>query len=127
MDFSEGASIDIIYPAYNPGEFFRAINLKESGPERCLICWFLRIKATACAAKENGFTHFSTTLLVSPYQDQQALQKIGRDISQEEGIAFYDEDFRAGFKKAHDLARTQGLYCQKYCGCIYSEIERGLK
>ena len=74
--------------------------------------------------KKNEFDYFSTTLLVSPYQDQESLKKIGSDISKEEGIDFYYEDFRPGFKEAHDLAKKQGIYCQRYCGCIYSEIER---
>jgi hypothetical protein len=121
--FSKTSDIEIIYPQYNPAEFFQAVNLKETNG-RCAICWSLRLKATAKAAKEKGFSHFSTTLLVSPYQDQELLKKIGSDISREERIGFCYEDFRTGFKEAHDLAKKQGIYCQKYCGCIYSEIER---
>ena len=71
-----------------------------------------------------GCSVFSTTLLVSPYQDQEALKKIGSDIAQETGVSFFYEDFRQGFKKAHEQARAEGIYCQKYCGCIYSEVER---
>ncbi len=116
-------NIEVIFPEYNPTEFFQTVHLKEKNG-RCSMCWSLRLKATAKAAKEKGFSHFSTTLLVSPYQDQELLKKIGNDISREEGIEFYYEDFRTGFKKAHDIARAQNIYCQKYCGCIYSEIER---
>jgi len=123
-DFSKSASVDVIYTEYEPLEFFHAVNLKEAKPQRCSICWSLRLQKTAGFAKEKGFDSFSTTLLVSPYQDQESLKKIGNDISKEAGINFYYEDFRTGFKKAHDLAKTQGIYCQKYCGCIYSEIER---
>ena len=115
--------IEVIYPEYNPAEFFQAVNLKERNG-RCSVCWSLRLKTTARVAKEKGFSHFSTTLLVSPYQDQELLKQIGSDISAQEGIEFYYEDFRPGFKKAHDIARAQNIYCQKYCGCIYSEIER---
>lgn len=124
VDFSKTVNIEIIYPEYNPAEFFRAVNLKESNPGRCSICWSLRLGKTAQAAKEKGFQSFSTTLLVSPYQDQELLKKIGSDIAKVEGLDFYYEDFRPGFKKAHDLAKIQGIYCQKYCGCLYSELER---
>lgn len=123
-DFSRTVDIEIIYPGYDPSDYFRAVNLKETNPERCSICWLLRLKETARLAKEKGYDFFSTTLLVSPYQDQAMLKKIGNDISKEEAINFYYEDFRPGFRKAHDKARAQGVYCQKYCGCIYSEIER---
>lgn len=124
MSLSNSVNIDMIYPQYFPSEFFWEINLKEDRPQRCSICWHLRLKKTAQIAKEEGFNSFSTTLLVSPYQDQELLKKIGDDISKTEGINFYYEDFRPGFKKAHDEARAKGIYCQKYCGCIYSELEQ---
>ena len=124
VKFSSKENIEIIYPEYIPSEFLYAVNLNKDKPERCSICWSLRLKKTAKAAREEEFTHFSTTLLVSPYQDQEILRKIGNDIAQEEQIDFYYEDFRPGFKEAHDLAKKLGIYCQKYCGCIYSEIER---
>jgi len=120
----KSANCEVIYPEYDPAEFFRAINLKETNPGRCAICWSLRLKKTAQAAKEKGYNYFSTTLLVSPYQDQELLKKIGEDIAKEEGLNFYYEDFRQGFKKAHDEAKAKGIYCQKYCGCIYGELEQ---
>lgn len=123
-NFSKGADVEMIYPDYIPADYFRAVNLKEETPARCSICWSLRLMRTAWEAKKRGFAYFSTTLLVSPYQDQASLKKIGDDIAQAEGVSFYYEDFRPGFKEAHDQARAQGIYCQKYCGCIFSEIER---
>ncbi|MBU4345980.1 MAG: epoxyqueuosine reductase QueH [Candidatus Omnitrophica bacterium] len=124
IDFSRTVDLEIIYPEYNPAEFFQAVNLKETNLGRCLLCWSLRLIKTARAAKDKGFNSFSTTLLVSPYQDQELLKKIGNDISRVEGTGFYYEDFRPGFRKAHNLAKAQGIYCQDYCGCIYSEVER---
>ena len=119
--------LEIIYPEYSPREFFNAVNLKEELPGRCAICWKSRLKKTAQTAKENGFEYFTTTLLVSPYQDQELLKKIGNDVSAEEGVKFYYADFRPGFRKAHDEAKAKGVYCQRYCGCIYSEMERSKK
>ncbi len=123
-DYAAEAGAQVLYPEYRPEEFFRAVNDKEQHPGRCLICWGLRLRRAAKAAKENGCSAFSTTLLVSPYQDHGALLKIGDDIAEEEGVSFYYEDFRPGFRKAHNEAKAAGIYCQKYCGCIYSEIER---
>lgn len=121
--FIKTVNTEVIYPEYNPADFFQAVNLRENN-DRCSICWSLRLRATAKEAKEKRFSHFSTTLLVSPYQDQEKLKKIGNDIAAQEGVEFYYEDFRPGFRKAHDTARSQNIYCQKYCGCLYSEIER---
>ncbi len=123
-NFSKLLEIEIDYPEYTPSEFFWEVNLQVDSAERCSICWRLRIKKTAKEAKEKRFDYFSTTLLVSPYQDQEMLKKIGYDIAHEEGIGFYYEDFRGGFAKAHNEAHVKGIYCQKYCGCIYSELER---
>ena len=78
------------------------------------------MKETARQAKARNYQAFSSTLLASPYQDQELLSKLGNEISRQEGIDFYYEDFRSGFRKAHDLAKARGIYCQKYCGCIYS-------
>jgi len=126
-NYARDKKVEMICPDYQPSQYFQEINRKEKAPERCSLCWTFRLKATARMAKDKGFDSFSTTLLVSPYQDQELLKKIGNAISEVEGIKFYYEDFRSGFKKAHDLAKTHGIYCQKYCGCIYSEIERHSK
>lgn len=123
-DYCKKSRIEMYFPDYVPEEFFRAVNMMEEKLERCSICWFQRLKYTAQVARENGFSHFSTTLLVSPYQDQELLGRIGSDIASEEDVEFYFEDFRPGFRKAHEEAKAQGLYCQKYCGCLYSEIEK---
>jgi epoxyqueuosine reductase len=123
-NYSLVSSAPLIFADYGPKDFFQAINQLEEKLHRCPVCWYLRLKKTAKMAKENGFEFFSTTLLVSPYQDQDALKKIGSDIAKEEGVNFHYEDFRVGFRKAHDEAKAKGIYCQKYCGCIYSEIER---
>ncbi len=121
---SEEEEILMIYPEYQPPEFFWAIHSKESSPERCLICWRLRMEATAREARKRGSAFFSTTLLVSPYQSQDLLKSIGTDVARQEEIEFYYEDFRPGFREAHATAKEKELYCQKYCGCIYSEVER---
>ncbi|MCM8779572.1 MAG: epoxyqueuosine reductase QueH [Candidatus Omnitrophica bacterium] len=123
----ESLNEDVVYPEYLPQEFFREINGKEVNPGRCFLCWQLRLKKTAKEARQKGFQGFSTTLLVSPYQDQEALKDIGNKAAKDEGVEFYYEDFRPGFRQAHNKAKEQGIYCQKYCGCIYSEIERFVK
>lgn len=117
-------SLEVLFPYYAPQEFFHAVHAAEATPERCYRCWTLRLRRTAQVAKELGYDSFSSTLLVSPYQDHGALKGIGETVAQDEGVAFYYEDFRPGFREAHTRAHAEGLYCQQYCGCIYSEIER---
>jgi epoxyqueuosine reductase len=112
--------LEVEYPDYRQSDFFQAINTQEQAPERCAICWRLRLQRTANKAKENGLTAFSTTLLVSPYQDHEQLKQLGMQIAQETGVNFYYEDFRCGFKQAQIEAKNRGIYRQKYCGCRFS-------
>ena len=113
-------SLEVIYPEYIPSQFSHAIKDDIERPGRCSACFFLRLEKTAQFAKERGFAAFSTTLLVSPYQDQWLIKNIGERIAQEQAIAFFYEDFRPGFSQAHKEAKNKGIYCQKYCGCAYS-------
>ncbi len=89
---------------------------------RCVnYCYKVRLEQTAKYAKENGYDSFSTTLLVSPYQNHDALKKLGEKLAKKYGIEFVYRDFRVGFREGQRKARELGLYMQKYCGCIFSE------
>lgn len=122
--YAKELGLEVLYPEYRPEEFFQAVHKKEEQRVRCPLCWSLRLKETAKKAREGGFEAFTTTLLVSPYQDQESLKEIGNEAASDYGVEFYYEDFRPGFRKAHDEAKQKGIYCQKYCGCIYGEIEQ---
>ncbi|MFA6994974.1 MAG: epoxyqueuosine reductase QueH [Patescibacteria group bacterium] len=90
--------------------------------ERCRLCYRDRLTRTAALAKENKFDFFGTTLLVSPYKDATAIRAISRELSQEYGVNFLDEDFQAdnAYRRSQKLAKELGLYRQKFCGCEYS-------
>lgn len=115
---------EIIFPEYDPEEFFRKINYNEARPARCRICWQMRLEETAAFAAANKFDSFSTTLLISPYQDHLVIKAMGEELAKKFNIDFYYADFRTGFRKSQEEARGQNLYRQKYCGCRYSEMER---
>jgi len=122
--YAKTSKVEVFYPEYEPQEYFHAVDLNEEKPKRCQLCWTMRLSKAAKTAKERSFDYFTSTLLVSPYQDQELLKRIGEDVSKVEHVGFYYEDFRPGFRKAHNQARELGIYCQKYCGCLYSELER---
>ena len=87
-------------------------------------CYPVRLEQTAKYAKEHGYTHFSTTLLISPYQNHKLLIKIAEDMAKKYGVEFLYRDFRIGFAQGQEKARELGLYMQKYCGCVFSEEAR---
>jgi predicted adenine nucleotide alpha hydrolase (AANH) superfamily ATPase len=53
--------------------------------------------------------------------------EVGKEMGERYSIPFYFEDFRSGWKNSVSLSKELGLYRQKYCGCVYSEMERYLK
>lgn len=109
------------------GEYNPRIHLKmalDSFENRCDSCYLLRLKGTARRAKELGINYFSTTLLVSPYQNHAKIKEIGEKLAREEDIKFYYEDFRIGWHNSQRIADELNIYKQKYCGCIFSEYER---
>jgi predicted adenine nucleotide alpha hydrolase (AANH) superfamily ATPase len=63
-------------------------------------------------------------LLISPYQDHEAVRRIGEEAATKHGIEFLYRDFRPLFREGQAAARSMNLYMQKYCGCIFSEEER---
>jgi predicted adenine nucleotide alpha hydrolase (AANH) superfamily ATPase len=84
----------------------------------------MRLSRTAQTGVAHGFDAFSTTLLVSPYQEHDLIVRAGEEAAQAHGIAFHYADYRGNFAKTREIAIEVGLYRQKYCGCIFSEAER---
>lgn len=93
---------------------------------RCEKCYRMRFEATARHAAENRFTHFSSTLFISPYQNHDLMVKTAEEAAVKYGVGFLYRDFRPRFREGQQKAREQNLYMQKYCGCIFSEEERYL-
>jgi predicted adenine nucleotide alpha hydrolase (AANH) superfamily ATPase len=111
------------WEAYEMPAYFRAVVGHETFRERCAICYRLRLERTAQAAQQNGFDAFSTTLLISPYQQQAVIRGIGDELAGLRGLEFYFENLRRGWSERGHMAREHQLYQQRYCGCIYSEYE----
>jgi hypothetical protein len=133
---------------YEPEEYFRALGITDTAflshislnssngssgssdfnitppPDRCSSCYQLRLEKTAEKAREDGYDAFTTTLLISPFQNFEQIMKTGNQLAEKYDIIFHMEDFRPFFRNAMNLAKELGLYKQKYCGCIFSREER---
>ena len=110
-------------PGYEMPIFLQAVVGHEQYGDRCLLCYRLRLGRTADVARKHGFDAITTTLLISPYQDQAAIRRIGHDLASAQGVDFFFENFRRGFTEHRRLSKEHNLYMQRYCGCIYSEWE----
>ena len=62
-------------------------------------------------------------LLRSP-ENHALIAEVGESVGKSEGVPFYYEDFRKGWKTGLEKSKQMGMYRQQYCGCIYSEKER---
>ncbi|MBU4376797.1 MAG: epoxyqueuosine reductase QueH [Candidatus Omnitrophica bacterium] len=127
IEYSKNAHFDVVFDKYEPEVFFSKIGIRTQAPERCKLCWQMRLEKTAESAKAGGFDAFTSTLLVSPYQDQEEIIRIGSECGGKFGVEFISADFRGGFREAQEEAKARALYRQKYCGCVFSEKERSEK
>ncbi len=119
---SIGAKV-IFEENYGLREFCK--NVVNNLEKRCQdYCYPVRLEQTAQYAKENGYDSFTTTLLISPYQNHEMLIKIGEEMAKKYGVEFVYRDFRVGFREGQEKAKELGLYRQKYCGCVFSEEDR---
>lgn len=125
-EFSEKVNLQMLFDSDYPLENFlrKALNAPEG---RCKMCYDLRLRQVARYAKENNYECFTTSLLVSPYQNHEVITTTAQQIAREEGIAFIYEDFRQGWQEGVQMSRDLELYRQPYCGCIFSEKERYCK
>ena len=124
VGYARDIELPVIWePGYDMPAFLRAVVGDERYRQRCEVCYRIRLERTAQAAAQGGFELYTTTLLISPYQDVEAIRRIGDELAGCYGVGFYVENLRRGFAESHRLAREAGLYRQKYCGCLYSEWE----
>jgi len=93
-------------------------------PGRCETCYRIRLGRAAKRAREKGFSDFTTTLLISPYQNHEEIIKAGKMAGDYWGVNFIAPDLARGFQRSRELAKKLKLYRQGYCGCIFSEKER---
>lgn len=110
-------------PEYLPQRWASVAGSGER-PARCEACFRLRLSATADFALAEGMAEVTTTLLASPYQDREAILRIGREVALVRGLRFREDDYRPAFKEGLATARELGIYRQSYCGCWLSEAER---
>lgn len=119
---AEAEKIPVQYETeYGLRQFLKQV---QDVPERCNGCYELRLGQTAQFARRNGFDTFSSTLIISPQQNQEKIKSIGEKIAAEAGISFKYEPITQLYDKSREIAKKRSLYRQQYCGCIYSEYER---
>jgi predicted adenine nucleotide alpha hydrolase (AANH) superfamily ATPase len=115
--------LKLIIANWTPEDYFQAmqglddIQIRDK-TKRCPLCWQLRLSKTFDFAKENGYSHATSTLLSSKYSQKGVILDIGAQFYRKTGVVFYQPP-------AIDCnLKTAGFYKQNYCGCVYSLMER---
>lgn len=122
-------NLDVIEVEYDPQRFFETVQGLESefeGGKRCEVCFELRLRKTALAAKELGYASFSTTLTASPKKDFTLINNVGQKVASQVGITYLPNVYRKGptYNDAQRLVKMLGIYRQNYCGCVFSRRVR---
>lgn len=121
--FAKKLGAEFVELPYQPLDWLAAIAQHD---HRCLGCYEMRLDAVAKWAAENGIDAVSTVLTISPYQDYEAIRATGERVCTEHGVTYLDESFVALYPKSVMRSKAEGMYRQKYCGCVYS-LEESLR
>lgn len=123
IDYAKRVALPLVVTDdYGLRDFVRAVAHDIDG--RCSHCYQCRMDATAQYAAEHGFDSFTTSLLISPYQNHDGICAAAERAAEQFGVTFLYRDFRPLFRPGQDRARELELYMQKYCGCVFSEEDR---
>ena len=119
-------NVSLIEGDYTPEKFFEMSKGLEKEPERgkrCYKCYEMRLEETAKIAEKLGFSHFATTLTLSPHKNSNWINEIGEELSKKYNTNYLYSDFKKknGYKRSIELSKEYNLYRQDYCGCIYSK------
>ena len=121
--FEKNHDLGILYKTDYPLEkWLQNVAFRED--DRCRFCYHDRLEKTAKYAKKGKFDYFTTTLLYSKFQDHELMKEMCEALAKECGVPFLYKDLREFWKEGIERSKTEDMYRQQYCGCIYSEKER---
>jgi epoxyqueuosine reductase len=121
--FAKNASLPLVIDdGYELESFLRGA--LDYGRDRCLFCYRTRLAQAFSQGEALGVDAVTTTLLYSKYQKHADIIAIASELSEEYDVPFLYEDFRAGWAEGVSESKRLDMYRQKYCGCVFSELER---
>ena len=127
IEYALSINIPVIEGVYDPQEWGRVAGVMgtdmQTRPERCRLCYRLRLQEAARYAKDHGFDGIATTLTVSPYQYTETIHEELQRAADSVGIQAVFQDYREQYPEATRRSRDLGMYRQNYCGCVFSDKE----
>jgi len=124
--YLESLHLPFVDGDYDHNGWNAMVNGLENEPERgrrCLVCFKMRMKATAQYAAKHEFTVFATTLAASRWKDLEQIAEAGHyAASLYPNLTFWAHNWRKGglSNRRKELINQYGFYNQTWCGCEYS-------
>jgi len=118
--------VEIVDGDYDHNLWLQYITGFENEPERgirCLLCFKMRLLATARLAHEMDISGFTTTLASSRWKNLVQISSAGNWAAlQFENVEFWSKNWRRDglSERRRILLKDNGFYNQKYCGCEFS-------
>ena len=125
-EYTKSINVESIFEEnYGLREFCK--NVVNNLENRCKeYCYPVRLEQTAKYAKENGFDAISTTLLVSPYQNHEALIEVAKFMAKKYGVKLLIDSARFA-ENAYFIKTREAGYADKsiidICREIYSHAD----
>ncbi len=129
--------IKLIIPPYDIHEFFEPLlpyqdknsikyinDKKRYKRKRCQLCVSLLVSNIINSTKKLHYKYFTTSMLCSPYKDHDEIWDKSLELAMRNKLNFIYKDFRKGYWKGRNYARSHGIMIPMYCGCLES-LEEG--
>ena len=124
--YAEVKGVEVIDGDYNHEKWLQDVSGYEHEPERgarCLLCFKIRLLATARLTHERNLGIFATSLSSSRWKNLDQINQAGRwAATQYSNIAFREKNWRKGglSERRTELLNEYAFYNQQYCGCEFS-------
>lgn len=121
--------VPLIEGGYDHDEWLAAVAGHENEPERgsrCLLCFKMRLLATARAAAKIGCDTIASTLSSSRWKSLAQIDEAGRfaveNVGSSNKVSYWAKNWRKGGlqQRRNELLKENGFYNQLYCGCEFS-------
>jgi predicted adenine nucleotide alpha hydrolase (AANH) superfamily ATPase len=126
MRYAQKLKVPFVDADYDSANWFariKGLELKAERGARCSICFDMRFERTALYAHEHGFKVITSSLGMSRWKDREQVNSCGvRAASRYKDMVYWTYNWRkyGGSTRMYEIAKREGFYQQKYCGCVYS-------
>ena len=123
--YAKVQGLEVIDGDYNHLNWLNYIIGLEHEPERgkrCLLCFKMRMLATAQLASQRGIETFATSLASSRWKDLRQITQAGQwAAAQYDNVKFWEKNWRKDglSERRRELINKYSFYNQKYCGCEF--------